>query len=173
MKASFGGNTHVLKGWASKAQRFSDDALDFVSLQLAEEAIELVRSGISDGRDPHGRRYRTLALRDGQPLRDTGRLQASWHRKRSGRDGFTIASSANYAIYHQLGTGIYGPKRRPIKPVKAKALSIPTPGGTMFRRSVKGTPKRRMVPSRGPLPAKWRRAFQETAQEALAIYFGK
>lgn len=173
MKASFRGDAHVLKGWANKAQRFSSDALEFVSLQLADEAVNLVRGGITDGEDPYGKRYKPLVLRKGQPLRRHGALQSGWHRKAFGRDGFTIASSTpgNYAIYHQLGTGIYGPKRRPIKPVKAKALSIPTPGGTMFRRSVKGTPKRRMVPSRGPLPAKWRRAFTETIHEALTAYF--
>lgn len=192
MKASFRGDAHVLKGWANKAQRFSRDALEFASLQLAEQAIELVRDGISRGRDPYGRRYRRLVFRKGQPLRDTGRLQASWHRKRSGPDGFTIAASAKYAIYHQIGTGIYGPRKSPIVPNGGsaafrrrslaklsgtgervgfgKALRIPTPGGAIFRRSVKGSPRRAMVPYQG-LPASWRRAFTETIHEALTAYF--
>lgn len=171
MKAYFRGDIGTLRAWAKKAQRYPTDALDYVSLQLAEEAVNLVRGGISDGKDPDGKRYKRLALRKGQPLRKSGRLQASWHRKQSDRRGFSIAASANYAIYHQVGTGIYGPRRSPIKPVRAKALSIPTPGGTMFRRSVKGIPPRRMVPHKG-LSAPWRRAFQETAKEALAEYFG-
>src|SRR5690606_2875877 len=105
--------------------------------QLAEEAIDLVRDGIAQKRDPYGKRYAPLKLRSGQPLRDTGRMQ-QWYRKSSGAHGFVIASPASYAIYHQTGTGIHGPKRRPIKPVKAKALRIPAPGGAIFRTSVKG-----------------------------------
>lgn len=172
MKAYFKGDLRKLRAWAKKAERYPTDALDFVALQLAEEAIELVRDGISRGRDPHGRRYRKLRMRQGQPLRNTGRLQASWHRKKSDRTGFTIASSVNYAIYHQLGTGIYGPRKQPIKPVKAKALRIPVQGGALFRGSVRGTPQRRMVPHK-QLSATWRRAFREVANEALSEYFGK
>lgn len=65
-------------------------------------------------------------------------------------------NGGGYAQYLEFGTGIYGPKRRPIVPVRAKALRFPAAGagvrlsgnltkaqqraggGWQFRRSVKG-----------------------------------
>lgn len=71
-----------------------------------------------------------------------------------------VAGSTNgrvgYAQYVEFGTGIYGPKRRPIVPVRAKALRFPAigaqtrlsgnltsaqqraGGGFQFRKSVRG-----------------------------------
>lgn len=48
-----------------------------------------------------------------------------------------------YALAVHEGTGIFGPKKRRIRPVNAKALMIPLPGGgVVFRKSVKGMPGR-------------------------------
>lgn len=71
-----------------------------------------------------------------------------------------VAGSSNgrvgYAQYVEFGTGIYGPKRRPIVPIRAKALRFPAAGaqtrlsgnltaaqqraggGYVFRKSVRG-----------------------------------
>mgnify|MGYP006277748685 CR=1 FL=1 len=64
--------------------------------------------------------------------------------------------AGNYAQFLEFGTGVYGPKRRPIVPVRAKFLRFPAAGadvrlsgnltkaqqraggGWQFRRSVKG-----------------------------------
>lgn len=69
-----------------------------------------------------------------------------------------IGSSLHYFIYQELGTGIYGPKKRRITPVQARALrfkpgraraalprgkrgtSPEKRGGWVFAASVKGTP---------------------------------
>lgn len=93
--------------------------------------------------------------------RDTGALAASieptvnvYGRLVVGR----VGSPLHYARYIHEGTGIYGPKKKPITPVYAKALRFkpgrmigPLPaggagtspeqrGGWIFARSVKGVP---------------------------------
>ncbi len=171
MRLRFTGDFKELDRWRKKVER-APEVLDEIGLQLAEETIDLIREGIADSVDPYGRPYKPLQLREGQPLRKTGGMQV-WQRKAASRRGFTVSSPKSYAIYHQKGTGIYGPKKRPIRPTKAKALRIPTQGGALFRRSVKGTPKRRMVPDRGPLPMKWRTRYVETSNEVLTEYFRK
>jgi hypothetical protein len=68
-----------------------------------------------------------------------------------------VGSPLEYAIYIHNGTGIYGPKHTPIRPVTAKALKFETPKGMgpmrpgqrraakgrrgyVFARSVRGVP---------------------------------
>jgi hypothetical protein len=54
-----------------------------------------------------------------------------------GRVGTTIS----YATFQELGTGIYGPKGEPIRPVNRKFLQFQTKDGKWIRaREVKGTP---------------------------------
>jgi hypothetical protein len=84
--------------------------------------------------------------------------------------GFAVASGKDYAIFHQGGTGIYGPKRKRIKPVTARALRVPGPGGMIFAASVAGVPQRRMVPDRR-LPARWRRRYITCAEDVLTELF--
>lgn len=45
---------------------------------------------------------------------------------------------AKYGPFVEYGTGIYGPKKEPIKPVNAKMLAWKGPDGMIYRRSVKG-----------------------------------
>lgn len=51
------------------------------------------------------------------------------------------AHGSEVGAYHETGTGIYGPKKRPIVPVKAKALHFKMNGKDVFVRSVKGIKK--------------------------------
>ena len=65
-----------------------------------------------------------------------------------------VGSPLEHARYIHEGTGIYGPKKKKIVPVSAKALKFPTPkafgpmlagagrkpGGFVFAKSVKGIP---------------------------------
>jgi hypothetical protein len=54
-----------------------------------------------------------------------------------------VGNSVNYAIHVHEGTGIYGPKRRPITPRRAKVLRFQVGGKVLYRprvRGVKGRP---------------------------------
>lgn len=55
-----------------------------------------------------------------------------------------VGSRLPYAIYQELGTGIYGPKGAPIKPKRGRYLVF-TPKGSnqvVFARQVRGSPAR-------------------------------
>ncbi len=52
-----------------------------------------------------------------------------------------IGPKVGYAIFQELGTGIYGPRRRRIRPRQARALRWMGAGGQVhFAMSVKGVP---------------------------------
>lgn len=165
-----------LTGDFAELQRFqkqlekASETTRILSANLAEATIELIREGFEHSKDPYGKKWEPLKLRSGQPLRDTGGLQASWHKKNVTMHGFSIASGKDYAQFHQGGTGIHGPKRTRIKPVKARALRFPGPNGVIFAKSVAGVPRRRMVPDR-TLPARWRDRYVRTAEEVLTELF--
>lgn len=166
-----------LTGDLGKLLRFQEaietapELLDTIAKNLAEETIELIRDGIAEGVDPYGEKYEPLKLRDGQPLRDTGGLQI-WQRRFVGREGFAVSSTKAYAAYHQEGTGLFGPKKKKIQPVKKKALRFQPRGGAVhIVGAVKGTPQRRMVPDDGTLPTKWRARYIETARDVIAEHF--
>lgn len=99
------------------------------------------------------------AMQDRCPV-DEGRLRASLTYTIT-RQGNTvvlrIGSPLEYAAYVTRGTGIYGPRKAPIRPVRAEALKFPTPKkrgplrlgekavaknrGYVFAKSVKGRPR--------------------------------
>lgn len=52
-----------------------------------------------------------------------------------------VEFTADYAIYVIKGTGIYGPKGRPIRPRTARVLAFRLPDGTrVFAKQVRGSP---------------------------------
>lgn len=52
-----------------------------------------------------------------------------------------VAHGSEVGVYHETGTGIYGPKKRPITPVNSKVLRFKVNGKEIFARSVKGIEK--------------------------------
>ena len=70
---------------------------------LAEEARTQVANGFRAERDPYGTPWKRLAYREGQILRDTGRLAASVATAAHAK-GFRIDMTAVYAGTHQYGT---------------------------------------------------------------------
>lgn len=74
-----------------------------------------------------------------------------------------VGTNVSYALAVHDGTGIYGPKGRPIRPVNKSILRFPvrgmtsaatrsqTPTGFVFAREVKGSPPRPFL--RNALPA--------------------
>lgn len=170
MPIKFSGDFKSLERYMEKLAEAADPStISIMSQQLAEESISLIRDGFATSTDPYGKPWKPPVLRAGQPLRDKGGLQTSWHPTSVSESGFSVASGKDYATYHQRGTGIYGPHKQRIVPKTAKALKVP---GLGYRTSVAGAPKRRMVPERrNPLPAKWRIKYVETAQDVLTELF--
>lgn len=65
-----------------------------------------------------------------------------------------VSDGVFYGLYLEVGTGIYGPKARPITPKKAKALHFKLKTGEeVFAKQVKGIPPKHI--------------FEESAREAI------
>lgn len=163
----FTGDFKKVRAWSDRFDNLSKKGMDLVSHQLAEETLDLVREGFEKARDPSGRPWAPLKIRSGTPLSDTGGLRSSWSVRQRSAKGFSVASHKAYAIFHQGGTGVFGPRKKPIKPKAAKVLAFKGPSGTIFAKSVKGSPKRRMVPESGRLPALWKKRLKATAIETI------
>lgn len=69
----------------------------------------------------------------------TGNLNRSIHANfaKQGLEA-KVKPTANYAHYVHEGTGIYGPKKRPITPRSASVLAFSVGGQMVFAKSVKG-----------------------------------
>ncbi len=138
-----GGDFKKVDEWA-KLMGSAPDVLESMSRNMAEEALELVAQGFESESDPYGRKWKEKKYPDGRLVLGgkTARLRRGWHLTRSGKAGFGIAPSVNYAPYHQLGA----PRA--------------------------GIAARMMVPSaRLGLPPKWRDAFAAVVEEQLAAHF--
>lgn len=144
---------------------------------LGREAVVQVRDGFREERDPYGNKWTRKVFEDGNKiLRKSGKLYDSWYVSQADAAGWRIASSSPYAKF-QFGTGIYGPRGRPIVPKRGKALRLPGVAGrsgtgqfrsgAMFFRFVKGARPRLMVPE-GGISNIWGRAFSKCAREFLA-----
>jgi len=66
----------------------------------------------------------------------TGNLRSKWVRKSRGLSA-KISNSTKYAKFLETGTGLFGPKKRKIKPKKGKYLFIPkVKGNTLIGGSL-------------------------------------
>lgn len=76
---------------------------------------------------------------------DSGRLRSSIQRTLSvelTRVVGRVGTAVQYGLYHHQGTGIYGPRRRPIRPKKAGGVLVFTPKGStqvVVAREVQGS----------------------------------
>ena len=103
---------------------------------IGRKVSNRVRLGFRAGQEPSGARWKPLRFRNGQPLRDTGRLLASIT-SQAGDDYVDIGTNVKYGPVHQFGAVI--------KPKKAKRLVFKTPYGLAFAKQV-------TVPARPFLP---------------------
>lgn len=76
---------------------------------------------------------------------DTGRLRSSITveiTSERSRLACRVGTNVKYAMMVHKGTGIYGPKARPIRPTHASVLAFTPRGGNavVFASSVRGTP---------------------------------
>lgn len=91
---------------------------------------------------------RNLGGVDGPKRVDTGRLRASITTQLvtiRGWPAVRVGTNVSYAVYVHEGTGIYGPRGVPIRPVRARMLRFVPRGQTkpVYARQVRG-----MVPNR-------------------------
>jgi phage gpG-like protein len=97
-------------------------------------------------RDMYRRGHRVLGEARRRCPVDTGRLRSSLSVRLvavHGDPAAVIGTNVKYAGYVMRGTGLYGPRHRPITPVHAKVLVFRGRGGeVVFARSVKGSPAR-------------------------------
>jgi phage gpG-like protein len=113
--------------------------------------VNRIRMCFSLGIDPWGTPWQRLRFREGQPLRNTGRLQRSFV-ARADPNGVTVGTNVRYARTHQFGADIQA------KP--GKSLVFPGPnGGMVFAKRVR-IPPRSFLPIRRPggniaLPPTW------------------
>lgn len=126
-----------------------------VSRAVSEEAKLLVDQGFARGIDPDGGAWVGLAVRAGQPLRDTGRLQRSLAPVDTGR-GFRISTNLRYARIHQEGGTVSTAKRTLFNPRTKMA----------FGKKVR-IPARPFLPRDSKLPARWSKELNEAAREAI------
>lgn len=66
-------------------------------------ALKQLSDGFRANRNPYGQPWDKLKKRQGQILRDTGRLANSFSYS-AGATGFRFGTDVNYAVYHQYGT---------------------------------------------------------------------
>ena len=150
----------------------------------AEAALDLVLEGAGKEQDPWGNKWAPLKLRSGKIGRNTGGMLQSLHVSNQSERGFTLAFSKHYSGYFHGGTGIYGPKGQPIRPVKAKALAFSVRGAKGFKgskrgkgtksfvfASVKGSPPRPLFPSGNSAPPHWREELKATADTVVEKHF--
>ena len=77
-------------------------------------------------------------LRQESPI-DHGRLRGSWSIFDDGPNQKTVKSSANYAEYVNIGTGIYGPYKTPIvHPTIGKKFAFQVNGRMVYTNIIKG-----------------------------------
>ena len=159
----------------------TDEIIRDLAVNMAEEALNLVREGFGAGQDPYGGTWKEKSTGEACHLAGpTGALRNEWHQSVTG-NSFTISNSLIYAGVHQNGAVIV--------PVNAKCLAWPAGKATVafmgssrnkagsFARSkqvqtyahaMKVTiPPRPMVPREGDMPSKWEERFRETAEEIL------
>jgi len=75
---------------------------------------------------------------------DEGHLTGAWSTQKSS-NGVQMTNSAEYAVYQNEGTGVFGPRGRMITPVNARVLHWEKGGTHFFARSVKGVEGKHFV----------------------------
>jgi hypothetical protein len=148
------------------------NAMTAVSSAMADATIELIDEGFEQEREPSGKPWREKAFPDGKPvLEQSGQLRKSFRKKQVSSRGFTVGSDNEAFKFAQYGTGVYGRKRRRIKPKGGGALAWSIGGRTFFASSVAGAPKRLMLPVGGRVPTLWRQRLNKRAKTRLLEIF--
>jgi len=125
-----------------------------LSKTLKNTALEQLRKGFAQGRDPYGVPWKPTG-RSNPTLRDSGALERSFIPSNPGdANGFELRSLSIYARIHQSG-GI-------IRPRNKKFLRFRGSGGGWVSAKSVTIPKRRMIPDDGTLGI-WATPFKDAA----------
>ncbi len=127
--------------------------LDKVGSQL----VDLVRLTFHESRDPYGRPWKPLKLRDGQPLRNTGLLMNSVTHLVRG-NSVEIGTNVPYAPVHQFGARI--------EPKRARFLVFRDGQGGWIRARKVEVPARPFLPTDG-LPDDWERSVLDVLSQSI------
>ena len=186
--AGIKGDFNKLKKLAEKLEGLAKPVFRAkLSKNIAEESIEMVNQSFEEGRSPYGPKWPAPRWRSANgkvsPLRDTGRLQRSFHVVSTSFYKFVVETNVKYAATHQYGAVI--------KPKTAKCLVFRgvhtdvgrtakgrksykrTYGGWIFAKKVT-IPQRQMMPEPNQgLPNRWKKGFDDTATDVLKAFLGK
>lgn len=160
------GDYATLKKWVRKFGELSSPGLALeVSRSMAAATLELIDRGFEKQQDPFGNPWKPKKEPDGRKILsgETGTLR-KWRQVHADSRGFKVASKAEYSVYHQKGTGIYGEGNGKYKilPRNAKKLRFKVGGKLVFASSVMhpGVRVRRMEPG-SRLPVLWSSIYRE------------
>ena len=98
-------------------------------IQDALDDIALFIEGDAKGR---------AGFRTGNLRRNINRVHAKETRPGHHEAVVGVSRTAPYGVWHHEGTGIFGARRRPIRPQTGNVLVFSVGGRTVFARSVKG-----------------------------------
>jgi hypothetical protein len=160
--ASLSGDFGALTAFSNRVAAFGSPAtMRQISKEIADEGLNLVQKGFAEQRNPYGSPWFPKKYNDGRKILRgaTGKLERQFVRLYAGADAAIIGSKSPEAVFAQSGTGIYGPKHRPIV-AKKKALRFKAGGRWMFAKSVEGSPQRLMMPTPHHNSIYWGKAFQ-------------
>lgn len=106
------------------------------------------KAGVHMIAEREGKHMESEAQRNAKWTDRTGVTRAMIHGgAEKNQNGATVylAHGSKIGVYHEKGTGVYGPRGRPIRPVKAKVLAFKIDGKMVFAKEVKGMKPRPIV----------------------------
>lgn len=153
------------EGVAARIRALRAAAEDLAPLHAAIGGALLsnVQLGFKFGRSPWGDAWRKPLLRNGQPLRDTGRLNRSITVDATG-DGVTVGTNVLYAPVHQFGATIRA-KNKPY-------LVFRGGPNTFFRTKQVVVPARPFLPIRPGGQVDLPPAWEASVMKRIRAHFG-
>ena len=139
-----------------KSPRFLQKVTHQLGLAVEREAIKAIRPGGG-----------LTAQKTGNLIHSIGTRLI----KRGVNPVAIVYATAPYAKWVHEGTGIYGPRKKPIVAIRGKALRFVIDGQVIYRRSVKGFRGRKFFKYgiKRVYPRQLKRIFRKTVGEELKI----
>lgn len=132
--------------------------------KLGLKYVQLVQLSFRNSRNPFGTKWKKLKSREGQPLKDSGRLSNSISHERT-KNGVRVfvEGDLQYAQVHNngfKGNVNVSAHNRKITQAFGKKINQKTIKISTFIRKM-NIPKRQFIPNKGRLPIKWYNVAEE------------